>query len=128
MSQRIVLIDDDEITNLINIKIIKSNFDITVNTYTSAREALDQLKEWMEFSPKKMPDLLFVDINMPDMDGWRFLLEYSNFPKEFLDKCKIFMLSSSSNFGDEIESKRQLITHELIYKPLTLHKLQKAVA
>jgi CheY-like chemotaxis protein len=122
--KRVMLIDDDAITNLINTKIIKMNFDFSVNAYINAQVALEQFRQWLEKGSEQLPDIIFLDINMPIMDGWEFLDEFQKFPKSLLQRCKVFMLTSSIDLEDIEKAKNYPAVHEFISKPLTADKLR----
>ena len=82
----VMLIDDNEIDNLINQKMIESS-GITKHIYihTGARSALEFLKniqEIDEFASKILPDVIFLDIDMPLMDGFQFLDEFEKLNNE----------------------------------------------
>jgi two-component SAPR family response regulator len=69
----IYLVDDDEIQNLINTRVISIvSAGIEVKAFTSAESALAKLKS----NESEFPQLIFLDINMPKMNGWDFLEEY----------------------------------------------------
>ncbi len=73
----ILLIDDSESTNFFNKMIIeKTIIDACVTIATNGLEALEILKKLKEYN--EVPDLIFLDINMPIMDGWEFLEQYKN--------------------------------------------------
>jgi len=123
-NKHILLIDDDAVSNMINTKIIKKNFNISVSAQTSAKDALNQFKQWIENSQGQLPDTIFLDVNMPVMDGWDFLDEFEKFPESVLSGCKVYMLTSSIDVEDIEKSKRYKTVHEFISKPLTPEKLK----
>ena len=128
VSKRILLIDDDAVINMINTKLITRNFDFSVSAYTDAQEALDQFRIWLSSSPDLLPDLIFLDINMPVMDGWEFLKEFQKLPEKVLEKCNLFMLSSSIDHDDVEKAKSYTAVREFISKPLTPDKLKMLAA
>ncbi|MBO6517961.1 MAG: response regulator [Bacteroidia bacterium] len=110
----IFLIDDDDIQNLINTKVISLVSDQhPVKAFTSAEMALETL------SAGEQPKLIFLDINMPKMNGWDFLDVYHerNLPID------VYMLSSSINNKDIEKSKTYESVKGFICKPLVVEKL-----
>lgn len=89
----ISIIDDDPIT-VFGIKKMLNNIGASdhIVSYANGKEALDELKEWME-EGKAIPDVIFLDINMPIMDGWQFLEEFIRLPIE--KKIRINIVTSS---------------------------------
>ncbi len=112
----IYLIDDDEIQNLINTRVISIVSDgIEVKAFTSAENALANLKSKQD----GLPDMIFLDINMPKMNGWDFLDAYES--EE--NKVKVYMLSSSINNKDIQKSETYDIVNGFICIPLVVEKL-----
>ena len=123
-SKRVLLIDDDPVTNMINTRLIMREFNFIVEAYTNAQETLNYLQNIMTSSPEKIPDIIFLDINMPVMDGWQFLDEFQKLPTLFLSKAKIFMLTSSIDADDLLKSKAYTSVGDFISKPLTINKIR----
>ena len=122
----VLLIDDDEITNLLNEKIIlKHNIADSVQKFTNAINALDMLRTILfSSSENNFPDLIFLDINMPEMNGWKFLDELLSIPEMHFNRCKVIMLSSSIDIVDIQKSISYNMISNFISKPLTPDKLK----
>jgi CheY-like chemotaxis protein len=117
------LIDDDPINNIINTRFLERAFPVHVTTFTSAKEALNYLKKDQHLI-SQLPDLVFLDIFMPQMDGWEFLDEFQRLPVWVVHKCNVIMLSSSPDRADIEKSKRYQCVREYISKPLTTEKVK----
>jgi PAS domain S-box-containing protein len=123
--KQILLIDDDKVCNFMNKRIVTKAFtSANVNAVTRAAAALEYLKEKM-FSDAEFPDTIFVDVNMPEMNGWEFLDELQKFPKHALDHCNVIMLSSSIDAYDISKSKTYKVVRQFITKPLTMEKINE---
>jgi CheY-like chemotaxis protein len=125
--RHIMLVDDDRLSNMISAKIIAKNFSYIVSAFTNAREALKSLKQWIGVDNEQIPDIIFLDINMPHMDGWEFLDEFQELYINLSDKCKVIMLSSSLDRRDIEKSKTYQCVTEFISKPLTSEKVKMLV-
>jgi CheY-like chemotaxis protein len=123
----IMLIDDDFATNLYH-KIVIEESECThhIVVQNSAEEALEYLKNaFSEVNPK--PDLIFLDINMPRMNGWDFLEEYKGLPLEKQAENVVVMLSTSSNPDDLNRAKSNPCVKDYRSKPLTVKMLEEIV-
>jgi two-component SAPR family response regulator len=124
----ILLIDDDEITNFINVKEI-TKFGIPGNliqTCSSGCEALRFLIEFAVENENQAPELIIVDISMPGMDGFEFLEQLNEISFSNWEQIRIIFLSNSTADRDikKIENKM----HSYINKPLTVEKLKMALS
>lgn len=121
--QKVLLVDDDDIVNSINKVIIKhAKFAEEIVVQTIASEAIGYIKEQKEQGT--LPELIFLDINMPEMDGWDFVDEYVKLGLED-DGPRIVMLTSSINPRDE--NRASLIDEitDFMSKPLSPEVLEK---
>lgn len=75
-------------------------------------------------SENNFPDLIFLDINMPEMNGWKFLDELLSIPEMHFNRCKVIMLSSSIDIVDIQKSISYNMISNFISKPLTPDKLK----
>jgi CheY-like chemotaxis protein len=124
-----MLIDDNEIDNLINQKMIEScSLSRTVLVHTGARSALEFLKNIQKLSTEGnvlIPELIFLDIDMPIMDGFQFMDEFSKLPDAIKKKTKVVMLTSSLSPHDVTKAKKNSHIVKFLNKPLSLEELEK---
>jgi CheY-like chemotaxis protein len=110
-----LLIDDNYIDNFVTRKILESgDFAEKVIVSQSATEAINSLR-----SGTVKPDVIFLDIRMPQMGGFEFLQEYDKLNIENKPSIKIFMLSSSLDPTDLKKSTNNKYITQFIHKPLT---------
>lgn len=108
-----LLIDDGIVDIFINEKIILlADFADNVIIKNNAADALKLLKEM-----PIPPDIIFLDIKMPEMDGFDFLSEYDALSIE-KDNIKIFMLSSTTDPVEREKAHKHKSVTELLIKPL----------
>lgn len=126
----VMLVDDNEIDNLINQKMIEAS-DLCENIFvhSGAKSAIEFLKniEKLAKGPIDMflPEIIFLDIDMPLMDGFQFLDEFEKLSDTIKAHCKIIMLTSSLNPQDMNKAKKNQYVLKYINKPLTQENLKK---
>jgi CheY-like chemotaxis protein len=106
---KIVLIDDDPISTFVTEKLIHKNLDspCVIFTYDNASDALKEIY-------RINPNYLFLDLNMPHMNGWEFLEEFD--PKKNVPK--IYILSSSVDERDINKANEYHYVKKYLSKPL----------
>lgn len=121
--KHIVLIEDNPIDVFINTKVIEqADLGENILSFPSARPALDYLRD-SEMNNLLLPELIILDIRMPDMDGFDFLDEFVQLSTSITSTVRILMLSSSIDPEDEAKAKSYSQVIDFICKPLTRDKL-----
>jgi CheY-like chemotaxis protein len=95
-----------------------------VEVKNSGKSALDYLAE-NQNSPENLPNIIFLDINMPVVDGFVFLYEFEKFRELVRTKCKVIILSSSDNKRDIDKIVNNNYVIKFITKPLTEGSLEE---
>jgi CheY-like chemotaxis protein len=115
----VLLVDDNDIDNFINERMITtSGFGKTVVVRNSAQGALDYLRKITE-NNESLPKVVFLDLNMPVMDGFAFLDEYEKMNDKVKSYCKIIVLSSSISPEDINRASTNPYVARFINKPLS---------
>ena len=118
-----LLIDDDDIFNFLHSEVIKQvDASAEIISHSSSIEALDYLKELIH-DKIQLPNFIFIDIRMPELNGFELVDELMKFPKEVFDNSKIFFVTSSLDKMDKFKAsdypiiqgfKEKTITTELL--------------
>ncbi|EMO90404.1 response regulator [Leptospira noguchii] len=115
----ILLIDDNQDDNFFHERVIyKGNYAEKVITKQSGQEALLFLKNKSK-NIEPFPNLIFLDINMPGMNGWEFLEEYRKLDQELQTSTLIIMLTTSDNPDDKNKFSQFGSSSDFKTKPLT---------
>lgn len=116
-STTILLIDDNSIDVEVNTKLLsKGNQDFQIIAKTSANEGLKFLCTCE--SPADTPELVLLDIYMPEMDGFSFLEEFEQCPASVVNYVQVVMLSSSRDELDLNRAQAHPLVRDVIKKPL----------
>jgi len=119
----VLVIEDEEIGRYLAVSVLKKmGIGREILQATNGLEALKVLREACK--DNKCPDLILLDIKMPVMDGFEFLIELSIASDIDINDSKIILLTSSASPRDVERSKLYPIS-SYIYKPLTKEKLQE---
>lgn len=113
---KVLLLDDNTLDNFVNKKLLEMNsFAGKIEVFESAPETLAYLRKE---NSQHLPDIIFLDIMMPGMDGFQFLEEFEKLPDEVQKKCKIIMLSTSESFKDLNRANKSHFVCKFLNKPL----------
>lgn len=123
----ILLVDDDEPTNYLHRRLItENNLSEQIHISQTGLEAIEYLGT-LKGDTYPCPDVIFLDINMPVMNGWQFLENYRNLPEEQKANIIIVMLTTSLNPDDHEKGTALEEVRKFITKPLTLEKFQTLI-
>lgn len=118
----IILIDDNSIDQMLHRKVIEITFpDATVKLFSDGPSALDHLQAIGCNAPHHT--VVFLDIQMPVMNGFQFLEAYELFPDDLKTQYTIYIVSSSVNQFDISRAKNNPNVKDMIIKPLTKETL-----
>lgn len=114
--EKTVLIDDSDIDLFIQRRFLEVyNFSSELLLYKSAEEALSWLRN---INGEAAPDIIFLDLNMPEIDGFSFLKNFKELPEKIRDKSKIVVLTSSNSSKDREQAFSFKNVIQFITKPL----------
>ena len=114
----VLLIDDSYVDNLINRKMLQSNnFASSITVIDSPLKAITHLQKCI--TEGSLPEVIFLDIRMPEMDGFQFLETLNDITGIDISDLKIYMLSSSLDPEDLKQIAGNNLVSKFISKPLT---------
>jgi CheY-like chemotaxis protein len=124
----VFLIDDDNIYQFTARRILESTgLAKEIVSFYNGKEAIRYLTDDRNRIAENFPDFIFLDINMPIMNGWEFLEEYhtlyGNFPKPVV----VYVVSSSIDTHDMRKSRQYKGVTDYIVKPVTRVKYQQLI-
>ncbi|PXY42631.1 response regulator [Flavobacterium cheongpyeongense] len=127
MLEQILCIDDDPITLMLSKKVIsKAGFSDFISTAQNGEEALSFFNtlKYSKDQPVKIPQLIFLDLNMPIMGGWEFLDHFTTSDYDEFNSVNVIVLSSTINPEDLAKAKKYPIIIDFLSKPITLQMLE----
>jgi len=126
--ETVMIIDDNIIDLYVSSRIItKNNFGKKVLQYTAAEEALKYLQENQNNIPE-LPKVIFVDIYMPVMSGFKFLEEYDKLSLTLKNHCKTYIISSTIDDDDIVKARTDTNVVSFQVKPITKEFLNRIIA
>lgn len=120
--KNLLLIDDDEIFTFMTKRIIEStNLAEQIKIFENGKDAIDFLNSIVD-KPELLPEIIFLDLSMPILDGWGFLEEYIQLKPRFGKKITLYIISSSVSPKDHERAKTYSEVSDFIIKPMTKEK------
>lgn len=115
--QTVWLVDDNAMENIVHEQMLDTcAFASKTRTYLSASDTLKELKS---LPAEELPQVIFLDIIMPGMDGFEFLDEFAKLDEFIRKNCKVVLLSSSGSFKDLNKANKNPLVKKFLNKPLT---------
>ncbi len=123
---QVLIVDDDPIQQLVTRKLIAHcSTDIRVQSAENGREGLEVFLAASSNPNIRVPDFVFLDIEMPEMNGWEFLKAFSSLPKAITKRVTVYVASSSINPEDKGLIHDYPIAAGLLEKPIPLETLKR---
>ena len=119
----IALVDDDKVFQLTTLRTIQAaKLTDRILQFENGEEALSFLKQHA-METDNLPDYIFLDINMPFVDGWMFLEDFATLKTDLQKDISIYMVSSSIDPKDVNRAKGNKNVQDYITKPVSREKL-----
>lgn len=126
--KRVMVIDDTKIDLYIATHVLKKNkFTEEIMEYDMATKAIEYLEQNQD-KPELLPEVILLDIRMPEMDGFQFLERLSLLPQSLKQSCCIVMLSSSLDPEDLDRAESNPVVKKFLNKPLKKENFEEIIA
>lgn len=117
--KKLILVDDDEIIVYLTKRLVKeTNLVELTKVFGNGSDAINYLKENRN-NTHLLPEIIFLDLFMPIMDGWQFLEEYALLKPKIDTQIIIYIITSSVSPEDIIRAKNIKEVTDYIIKPIT---------
>lgn len=124
MLNRAIIIDDDEISLFLTEAILEEEgLAREYQGYQFAQDALDAIVKGLEAGT--VPEIIFLDLNMPIMSGWRFLDLLLPYQSQLQGKCKVYILTSSVDVEEKEKAEGYTLVEGFLHKPLEESAVQQ---
>lgn len=125
MIQNTLIVDDDNLS----IYLTKTTLERTTEcknfeSANNSNQAIDYLKYCIEKNKTNFPDLILLDLDMPNGNGWQFIEDFKEIKSKIKHNTNIFMLSSIYDKGNIIKAKNCTLITDFISKPLVKQDIE----
>lgn len=122
MNTKFIILDDDSCYNTISILSLKKLIpvlDADIISFTDPTEGLEYLANSFAAAPQKA--ILFLDINMPRLNGWEVIRRIEKMPDSTRRYLTVYILSTYLNANDIMKAEQHLLVQDVLEKPLINH-------
>jgi CheY-like chemotaxis protein len=120
---KVIMIDDNPMEHMIIQKMfIHFNLFQSAEHVSDGRKVLEHLKNNLQ-NPTELPDLIFLDLHMPNFNGFDFLTEFHDLYLSFRKNISIYIISSSIDEDDRLRASAYLFVKDFLVKPVKKEKL-----
>lgn len=124
--REVVLIDDSDVDLFINETILNAvSVSQKIRKEYSPVKVLEDLQKVQRLT--EVPELIFLDLNMPEMNGFEFIRRFSELPDFVRSKCKIVIVTSSTDTTDKHKALMHPSVVRFLQKPLDVYQLKDFV-
>jgi CheY-like chemotaxis protein len=124
-AKHVLLIDDNDVDNFLTEHLFRVHS--AADRITARRSAVEALKflEKCLRHPEEFPDVILLDINMPQMDGFQFMEHYAKFPAEIKERCCVVMITSSEAKEDSLRAHSDPNINRFLQKPISSYTMEE---
>jgi CheY-like chemotaxis protein len=123
------LIDDDDIYQYTARFMLESTgLAKEIHSFFNGSDAIRYFRDQKNITRETLPDIIFLDINMPVMNGWEFLEEYGTFYTSFPKTIAVYVVSSSVDSSDMQKSRSYKAVNDYIVKPINRKRYLELIA
>lgn len=123
-----MLIDDDPVFVFLVTKMLETiSGTVKIDTFADGQLAMNHISAYKNRADL-LPDIIFLDLNMPVMDGWGFLELYEDMQAEFEKNISLYILSSTVTPGDIEQASGYPAVIDFLIKPLERAKAQEIIS
>ena len=118
----ICIVDDDEVYQITSRKMIERVYTAkNILVFSNGAEAFHFLSE-MASNEDVLPDVIFLDVNMPYMDAWQFLDAFGELKPKLIKQITIYVISSSVSHSDIERARSIKAVKDYYIKPITMEQ------
>jgi len=125
--RKLVFIDDDPVDHFLMKHILRGKNYFDTTTYTIYGSLVHDYIEQHKAEPEKLPDMIFVDLNMPMFSGWDFLKRMEQMYNEISKEIPVFVISSSLRPDDRATSSKYSFVQDFVSKPVSSEEIERII-
>lgn len=125
--RKLVFIDDDPIDHFLMKHILRDKNYFETTTYTIYGSLVLDYIEENKSDPEKLPDMIFLDLNMPAFNGWEFLERLQQMQPGLAKHIPVYVISSSLRPADRDISSKYSFVSEFVSKPVDRNEIERIV-